>query len=204
MLVKRAYTSLRFWQAMVTQLILPLSFVIFSMVLARTTLFTDDPSDPKTSLGLRKSSLISGNRTLFWAEFGSSRVAGDGGSGTASGNVSSFFDFSDEVIKICVHVHTLGGKPDGIHYYDCWFTFGMVCACVQCIHVPTCSLDILLHFCTICMHVQNFKLKQQKCVQMCTYCTYTCTITVNGRSVHKHTPVHVHIQCTPYICGPSV
>ena len=100
MLVKRFLTSLRFWQAAVTQLLLPLFFVGYGMVLARTILFTDDASDPLRRLGLRESSLGL-NRTLFWAEFGSERL-----DPLLAGNTSnSLFDFSDEVIicsSICI------------------------------------------------------------------------------------------------------
>ena len=101
MLVKRFLTSLRFWQAAVTQLLLPLFFVGYAMVLARTILFTDDASDPLRRLGLRESSLGL-NRTLFWAEFGGEGLNHSGP--LLAGNTStSLFDFSDEVI-ICLSI----------------------------------------------------------------------------------------------------
>ena len=87
MVVKRMYTSFRFWQAMISHLVLPLTHVIYAMVLASTLLFNDNPSDPKRSLSLSKSAL-SDNRTLFWAEFHDGVVNGD-----VTGNMSSFFDF---------------------------------------------------------------------------------------------------------------
>ena len=93
MLVKRFYTSVRFWQALVTQLVLPLFFVGYAMVLARTILFTDNASDPQRRLGLRETSLGL-NRTLFWAEFGG---AGGGNDGFLRDNTSTFFDFTDQV-----------------------------------------------------------------------------------------------------------
>ena len=94
MLVKRLLTSLRFWQAAVSQLLLPLFFVGYAMVLARTILFTDNASDPRRRLGLRESSLSDENRTLFVAQFG--REAWSETGGLLANNTTSFFDFTDE------------------------------------------------------------------------------------------------------------
>ena len=99
MLVKRMYTSVRFWQAMVTQLILPLMFVLYAMVLAKTILFADNASDPKRRLSLRNSGLSS-NRTFFWAEFDGASVGN-----YLTTNTSSFFDFTNEVFSMCIVVH---------------------------------------------------------------------------------------------------
>ena len=88
MLVKRMYIFIRFWQAMFTQLVLPLFFVSYAMVLARTILFNDDASDPKRRLVVSDSSL-GANQTFFWAEFGD---------GVVNSSDSSFFDFMDQVI----------------------------------------------------------------------------------------------------------
>ena len=101
MLVKRIYVSVRFWQAMITQLVLPILFVVYAMVLAKTILFTDDASDPRRSLGVSESSL-GANRTFFWAEFGR-------GGGVEGGNLAhndpSFFDFTAEVTKFCLELY---------------------------------------------------------------------------------------------------
>lgn len=70
-----------------SHLILPLTFVIYAMVLASTLLFNNNASDPKRHLSLSESAL-SENRTLFWAEFQSGDV-----NGNVTGDMSSFFDF---------------------------------------------------------------------------------------------------------------
>ena len=75
---------------MATQLVLPLMFVIYAMVLARTILFTDNASDPKRRLGVSDSSL-GANQTFFWAAFD------DGGVDNLTTNISSFFNFRDQV-----------------------------------------------------------------------------------------------------------
>jgi hypothetical protein len=93
MLVKRMYMSGRFWQAMATQLVLPLMFVIYGMVLARTLLFKDDASDLKRRLSVSESSL-GANQTFFWAAFDDRDV---NYSSNLTSNVSSFFDFMDQV-----------------------------------------------------------------------------------------------------------
>ena len=91
MLVKRMYASVRFWQAMAAQLLIPLLFVALAMVMAKTTLFNDNASDPKRRLGLENAGLSS-NLTLFWVEFGDGGPIND-----TAGNFTSFFDSMDEV-----------------------------------------------------------------------------------------------------------
>ena len=147
-------------------------------------------------MGLKKSSLSPGNRMLFWAEFGSGCVAGDGGNGTASGNVSSFFDF--EVIKICVHMHTLGGNPTALIFTNIGSHLGLY------VHAYNVYMYMyLIYYCLFTflynihnMHVKNFEVKQQKSVQMCTYCTdiyiHVHIMTIDGSSVYKHSST-----CTP-------
>ena len=106
MLVKRMYIFSRFWQAMFTQLVLPLFCVSYAMVLAKTILFFDDASDPKRRLGVSDCSL-GANQTFFWTEFGD---------GVVNSSDSSFFDFTDQVIhhkqNMCMYIHiqTLSSK----------------------------------------------------------------------------------------------
>ena len=92
---------------MVTQLILPMIFVVIAMVLARTILFNDDASDPKRRLDLSNSGLSS-NRTLFWGEFDGVDVGN-----RFTNTTLRFFDFTNKVFTIiyfscstyiCTHV----------------------------------------------------------------------------------------------------
>ena len=69
MFLKRFYNSLRFWQAIITQLILPLLFVLFGLVLA-VTLPNANENDPSRQLRIDNSVLDPDNRILFYAEFG--------------------------------------------------------------------------------------------------------------------------------------
>ena len=72
--------------------------MVYGMVLS-VTIVNDNASDPSRPLRIQNSGL-SGNLTLFWAEFG------DGYPGNANfnhDNLSSFFDF--KVISMYVHVY---------------------------------------------------------------------------------------------------
>ena len=66
--MKRAYNTLRFWQAIISQLILPLLFVLFGLILA-VTLPNANENDPIRALTVQNSGLDSSNRILFFAEF---------------------------------------------------------------------------------------------------------------------------------------
>ena len=84
MFLKRFYNTLRFWQAIITQLLLPLLFVLFALILA-VTLPNANENDPLRSLSVENSGLDASNRILFYAEFGA--------------DPNSVFDF--EVSSLC-------------------------------------------------------------------------------------------------------
>lgn len=88
---------------MVTQLFLPLLFVLYAMVLATTILFTDNASDPKRRLSISSSALSSSNQTLFWAEFDGMEKIGN----NLSSNTSSFFDLTNKVYTTASTNYTL-------------------------------------------------------------------------------------------------
>ena len=69
MFLKRFYNSLRFWQAIITQLILPLQFVLIALILA-VTLPNANENDPPRTLTISNSALDPENRLIFFAEFG--------------------------------------------------------------------------------------------------------------------------------------
>ena len=69
MFLKRFYNSLRFWQAIITQLILPLLFVLFALILA-VTLPNINENDPPRALNVENSALDGSAQLLFYAEFG--------------------------------------------------------------------------------------------------------------------------------------
>ena len=69
MFLKRVYNTIRFWQAIFSQLILPLLFVLFGLILA-VTLPNVNENDPSRSLTVQNSGLDSSERILFYAEFG--------------------------------------------------------------------------------------------------------------------------------------
>ena len=67
MFLKRFFNSLRFWAALISQLLLPLIFVLLALVLSETL---PDPNvnDPRRALKLQNSAL-SKNVILFYADF---------------------------------------------------------------------------------------------------------------------------------------
>ena len=69
MFLKHFYNSLRFWQAIITQLILPLMFVLIALILA-VTLPNANENDPSRPLKIDNSALDADNRTVFYAELG--------------------------------------------------------------------------------------------------------------------------------------
>ena len=69
MFLKRVYNTMRFWQAVFSQLILPLLFVLFALILVKT-LPNVNENDPSRALNVDNSGLDSSNRFLFYAEFG--------------------------------------------------------------------------------------------------------------------------------------
>ena len=69
MFLKRVYNSLRFWQAIITQLVLPLLFVLIAMILA-VTLPNANENDPSRPLVISNSALDPDNRLVFFALFG--------------------------------------------------------------------------------------------------------------------------------------
>ena len=68
--VKRFLHSLRNWKAIITQLILPILFVIFGLVLVQTVPEVTS-EDEQRQLSMRQSSLLDDNIITFFAEFGS-------------------------------------------------------------------------------------------------------------------------------------
>ena len=69
MFLKRFYNSLRFWQAIITQLIMPLLFVLLALILA-VTLPNINENDPPRALNVENSALDGSAQLLFYAEFG--------------------------------------------------------------------------------------------------------------------------------------
>ena len=69
MFLKRVYNTIRFWQAIFSQLILPLLFVLFGLILA-VTLPNVNENDPSRALTVQNSGLDSSSRLFFYAEFG--------------------------------------------------------------------------------------------------------------------------------------
>ena len=69
LLIKRFLHSLRNWRAIITQLIMPVSFIIVGLTLVYAVPGTDSP-DPKRSLSLRNSAIDNEDIRTFHAEFG--------------------------------------------------------------------------------------------------------------------------------------
>ena len=68
MFLKRLYNSLRFYGALISQLLLPMLFVLFALILV-ITFPNPNQNDPRRALRLNNSGL-SNNVTLFYAQFG--------------------------------------------------------------------------------------------------------------------------------------
>lgn len=68
MFLKRFYNSLRFYIAAITQLVLPLIFILLALILIKIP-NPDFGERPSRLLTLKKSAL-SRNVTIFWAQFG--------------------------------------------------------------------------------------------------------------------------------------
>ncbi len=68
MLLKRTYNSVRFWASIIWQFVLPLAFVLWALVLAKT-LPGINTNEPPREMTINSSSL-SDNQTFFWAQFG--------------------------------------------------------------------------------------------------------------------------------------
>ena len=68
MFLKRLYNSLRFWQAGITQLLLPLLFVLIAMILA-ITLPNANENDPSRPLTIKNSAFNPDSRLVFFANF---------------------------------------------------------------------------------------------------------------------------------------
>ena len=62
---------MRFWAAIIAQLVLPLGFVLFGMILA-VALPSLNEDDPSRTLGLSNSAASSDNVSLFYAQFAES------------------------------------------------------------------------------------------------------------------------------------
>ena len=71
MFLKRVYNSARFWGAVVSQILLPVGFVVFALILAVSGP-TQNQDDPKRSLDLKNSAASPDNISLFYAQFGES------------------------------------------------------------------------------------------------------------------------------------
>ena len=105
MFLKRFYNTLRFWQAIFTQLLLPLLFVLFALILA-VTLPNENENDPSRSLRISNSGLDPNNRIMFYAEFGD--------------DPTRAFDFSVSSVHV---IHSVWYM-----YYSCACT----CSCIHC------------------------------------------------------------------------
>ena len=68
--VKRFLHSLRNWRAIITQVVLPILFVIFGLVLVETVPEVTS-EDEQRQLSMRQSALLDDNILTFFAEFGS-------------------------------------------------------------------------------------------------------------------------------------
>ena len=68
MYLKRCYNSLRFYIAVITQLLLPMIFILLALILIKIPV-PNIGDEPRRLLTLHNSAL-SRNVTAFWAEFG--------------------------------------------------------------------------------------------------------------------------------------
>jgi len=66
MLMKKFYTAIRFYPALITQFVLPVLFVIFGLLVVITN--PEEDNDPPRALLLNNSGLDGRNTTLFFAE----------------------------------------------------------------------------------------------------------------------------------------
>lgn len=71
MFMKRFYNSLRFYGALVSQLLLPLVFVLFGLVIA-VTVPSNVTDDAPRALWLNNSGLSPDTSIVFYAQFGGS------------------------------------------------------------------------------------------------------------------------------------
>ena len=67
--LKRVYNTIRFWQAVISQLILPLIFVLLALILA-VILPNANENDPVRQLRIDNSGRDPNRRIVFYAEFG--------------------------------------------------------------------------------------------------------------------------------------
>ena len=73
MFLKRFYHSLRFYAAVISQILFPVLFVSLGMVLA-ITVPGRDQDDSKRVLNLDNSALFTDNLSMFYAQFGDINV----------------------------------------------------------------------------------------------------------------------------------
>ena len=73
MFLKRFYHSLRFYAAVISQILFPVLFVSLGMVLA-ITVPGRDQDDSKRVLNLDNSALFTDNLSIFYAQFGDINV----------------------------------------------------------------------------------------------------------------------------------
>ena len=71
MFVKRFFNSVRFYGSAILQLVIPVMFVLFGLVVV-VTVPSNTVNDPPRTLTLRSSALSIDNITLFYAHFGDS------------------------------------------------------------------------------------------------------------------------------------
>ena len=69
MFLKKFYNSLRFWQAAISQLILPLLFTLLGLSIIKS-LPNLNENDPARALNVQNSALDADNRIFFYAAFG--------------------------------------------------------------------------------------------------------------------------------------
>jgi ATP-binding cassette subfamily A (ABC1) protein 3 len=115
MFLKRFYNSLRFYVAIVTQLGLPLVFMLLALILIKIP-NTGTGELPRRVLTLHNSAL-SGNVTAFWAQFGDPPPHFDFSNATAAEiSASKLWDYTDRVRAIRESIHNFSAPTDCCSY----------------------------------------------------------------------------------------
>ncbi|XP_019857855.1 PREDICTED: ATP-binding cassette sub-family A member 3-like [Amphimedon queenslandica] len=114
MFLKRFYHSIRFWQAVIWQLVIPLIFVLFGLIVAKVVpKVATRATSPSRVLSIDNSA-PSNNVSLFWASFDPSLSFTD--SEVAFLGSTNFFDFTDSVSSINDSVETISDTSSCCQY----------------------------------------------------------------------------------------
>jgi len=70
LLIKRLLHSIRNWRAIITQVVLPILFILLGLILIETVPGITEPDDPRV-MSLQESALLDDDIITFYAEFGS-------------------------------------------------------------------------------------------------------------------------------------